>query len=218
MEEVELTINEQFKRDIMFDIYFSKESYESLFILGVSTYSLAGDYIPLFAYLWNMKVDDKIAYLYSFRRGGHIYKKDIKSHLNFMSIFHTRIDDKFLYQTYIEDDKIQAGIFVSKEAFLNKTPEELEVEDFYIIMSSKIQNNRNLSQYKRFYNDLLKKYPNLNYMVLNKPELTIQPYGISIDEYLEFSVDNMSYEEEEKLYANLSDDVMSGKINITSYE
>ena len=218
MEEVELTINEQFKRDIMFDIYFSKESYESLFILGVSTYSLAGDYIPLFAYLWNMKVDDKIAYLYSFRRGGHIYKKDIKSHLNFMSIFHTSIDDKFLYQTYIEADKIQAGIFVSKEAFLNKTPEELEVEDFYIIMSSKIQNNRNLSQYKRFYNDLLKKYPNLNYMVLNKPELTIQPYGISIDEYLEFSVDNMSYEEEEKLYANLSDDVMSGKINITSYE
>lgn len=218
MEEVELTINEQFKRDIMFDIYFSKESYKNLFILGVSTYSLAGDYIPLFAYLWNMKVDDKIAYLYSFRRGGYICKKDIKSHLNFMSIFHTGLDNRFLYQTYIEDDKIQAGIFVSKEAFLNKTPEELEVEDFYIIMSSEIQNNRNLSQYKRFYNDLLKKYPNLNYMVLNKPELTIRPYGFSIDEYLEFSVDNMSYEEEEKLYANLSDDVMSGKINITSYE
>lgn len=218
MEEKELTINEQFKRDIMFDIYFSKESYKNLFVLGVSTYLLAGDYIPLFAYLWNMKVDDKIAYLYSFRRGGRIYKKEIKSHLDFMSIFHTRFDDKFLYQTYIEDDKIQAGIFVSKEAFLNKTPEELEVEDFYIIMSSEIQNNRNLSQYKRFYNDLLKKYPNLNYMVLNKPELTIQPYGLSPDEYLEFSVDNISYEEEEKLYANLSDDVMSGKINITSYE
>jgi len=135
-----------------------------------------------------------------------------------MSIFHTGLDNRFLYQTYIEDDKIQAGIFVSKEAFLNKTPEELEVEDFYIIMSSEIQNNRNLSQYKRFYNDLLKKYPNLNYMVLNKPELIIQPYGLSLDKYLEFSVDNMSYEEEEKLYANLSDDVMSGKINITSYE
>ena len=216
--EKELTINEQFKRDIVFDIYFSKESYENLFEIGSSTYSLAGDYIPLFAYLWNMKVNDKIAYLFSFRRFFRIFKKDIKDNLDFMSIFHTSFDDRFLYQTYIEDDKIQAGIFVSKEAFLNKTPEELKVEDFYIIMSSEIQNNKNLSQYKRFYNDLLKKYPSLNYMVLNKPELIIQPYGLNLDEYLEFSVDDMSYEEEEKLYANLSDNIMNGKMNITSYE
>ena len=216
--EKELTINEQFKRDIVFDIYFSKESYENLFEIGSSTYSLAGDYIPLFAYLWNMKVNDKIAYLFSFRRFFRIFKKDIKDNLDFMSIFHTSFDDRFLYQTYIEDDKIQAGIFVSKEAFLNKTPEELEVEDFYIIMSSEIQNNKNLSQYNRFYNNLLKKYPGLNYMVLNKPELIIQPYGLNLDEYLEFSVDDMSYEEEEKLYANLSDNIMNGKMNITSYE
>lgn len=218
MEEEELTINEQFKRDIVFDTYFSKESYRDLFILGNSTYLLAGDYIPLFAYLWNMKVDDKIVYLFSFRRSNRIFKKDIKHNLNFTSIFHTNIYHTFLYQTYIEDDKIQAGIFVSKEAFLNKTPEELEVEDFYVIMSSEIQNNKNLSQYKRFYNDLLKKYPGLNYMVLNKPELIVQPYNLPVNEYFEFSVDDMSYEEEEKLYANLSDDVMSGKINITSYE
>ena len=218
MEEEELTINEQFKRDIVFDIYFSKESYENLFEIGSSTYSLAGDYIPLFAYLWNMKVNDKIAYLFSFRRFFRIFKKDIKDNLDFMSIFHTSFDDRFLYQTYIEDDKIQAGIFVSKEAFLNKTPEELKVEDFYIIMSSEIQNDKKLSQYKRFYNDLLKKYPGLNYMVLNKPELIIQPYDLAIDKHFEFSVDDMSYEEEEKLYANLSDDVMNGKMNITSYE
>lgn len=218
MEEKELTINEQFKRDIVFDVYFSKESYRELFILGSSNYSLAGDYIPLFAYLWNMKVDDKIAYLFSFRRNIRIYKKYIKHNLNFTSIFYTNFYNRFLYQTYIEDDKIQAGIFISKEAFLNKTPEELEVEDFYIIMSSEIQNNKNLIQYKRFYNDLLKKYPGLNYMVLNKPELIIQPYGLALDEYLEFSVDDMSYEKEEKLYANLSDDVMSDKMNITSYE
>ena len=218
MEEEELTINEQFKRDIAFGIYFSEESYRDLFILGNSTCLLAGDYIPLFAYLWNMKVDDKIVYLFSFRRSRRIFKKDIKNHLNFTSIFRTNIYHTFLYQTYIEDDKIKAGIFVSKEAFLNKTPEELEVEDFYVIMSSEIQNNKNLSQYKRFYNDLLKKYPGLNYMVLNKPELIVQPYNLPVNEYFEFSVDDMSYEEEEKLYANLSDDVMSGKINITSYE
>ena len=218
MEEEELTINEQFKKDIIFDIYFSKESYQDLFVLGSRTYALSGDYIPLFAYLWNMKVDDKIVYLFSYRRGYRIFKKHIKYNLNFVSIFHTTIDDRFLYQTYIEDNKIKAGIFVSKEAFLNKTPEELKVEDFYIIMSSEIQNDKKLSQYKRFYNDLLKKYPGLNYMVLNKPELIIQPYDLAIDKHFEFSVDDMSYEEEEKLYANLSDDVMNGKMNITSYE
>ena len=218
MEEEELTINEQFKKDIVFDVYFSKESYETLFKIGFNTYALAGDYIPLFAYLWNMKVDDKIVYLFSYRRGYRIFKKNIKHSLDFRCICHTTFDDGFLYQTYIEDNKIKAGIFVSKEAFLNKTPEELKVEDFYIIMSSEIQNNKNLSQYKRFYNDLLKKYPGLNYMILNKPELIIQPYGLTIDKHFEFSVDDMSYEEEEKLYANLSDDVMSGKINITSYE
>lgn len=163
MEEIQ---DEEIKKELNLSIY-QKES--DILTFRVIPYLYAMELVPIYAYLFHIKHNNKIICSTEIEFDSYIKKKEISKHLGEDLLCVTaKVKNETLFTSCghfaMSNHKFIAGIFIDELTFKTKSFNKLETKDFIIALDNRIFSEDRFSYVKKYYNKILKTYPKLSVM------------------------------------------------------
>jgi hypothetical protein len=211
---VEGILNSEFKEDLNLEIYTKNVSKET-FNVSFSRLNKV-EIVPLYAYLFHIRRKGRILVSSIVNHDSYIKKREFSNYFGKnLSCVTIGVRGAYLFTSFghfvFNNQRLLAGVFIDEKSFHNYSFNELQTKDFIFALDNKIFEQERFSLVKKYYTNILKKYPNVSYIKMND----LHEFVFNIDRVVvpkSFNADNLSLETE-RLLLERQDKVVKDMLN-----